>query len=265
MKKVFALLFLLGAPAAAQKPGSSPPALPTHRLLATRGELEHQLAKLHELERVARPPQWVATEISYTQGRLRDGDFQIGDRVLLRVQDPIREGNGATKTPEQQLSDTFTVDQAQALSLPLVGVVSLHGVLRSEIESYLATQIGTQIRDPEVHARALIGVTISGGVLRPGYYAVPADALVGMAITVAGGGSKEGKITDLKIVHDGRVTWKGDELRRAIAAGKTLDELQVQPGDEIAVGQRGSVGDGLRFIAVVLSIPVAILSISRLR
>ncbi|HEV8380690.1 MAG TPA: SLBB domain-containing protein [Gemmatimonadales bacterium] len=262
---MFTLLAVLPAPAWVQQPSGTA----ARRLLATRLEVQSTLDSLRQLRDSHPSLTGFAGEISALEQRLESGDFRVGDRVLIRVEDPLPvtpAGGGGTssaKSPEQQLSDTFTVNGAQALPLPLLGDISLRGVLRSEIEPYLTTQIGTRIRDPEVHARALIVVAVSGGVLKPGYYAVSPDALVGAVINAAGGGIKEGKITDLKIVHHGTTIWKSRALQRAIAEGRTLDDLQVQPGDVIAVGLRDSPVNALRTIAVILSIPVAILTISR--
>jgi protein involved in polysaccharide export with SLBB domain len=256
----FASLASLPGRASAQLPSG-----PAHRLLASRSELEQKLNELRQIEASTRASTQRSAEISYTQGRLEAGDFRAGDRIELRVEDPLPVSSAGTaaKSPEQQLTDTFTVNGTQELTLPLLGSVPLRGVLRSELQQYLTAQIATRIREPAVHARPLIGVAVTGGVLKPGYYAVPPDAGVGAVITAAGGGNKDAKITDVKIVHDGNTIWKGQALQRAIAAGSTLDDLRVQPGDEIVVGQRGSATDALRMAAVILSIPVAILSISR--
>ncbi len=237
------------------------------RLLASRAELTQRLTQLRQMAESTRPPNGLSAEISYVEGRLHAGDFRAGDRLVIQVEEPLPVtpgggGGAAAKSPEQQLTDTFTVNGAQELTLPLLGLVPLRGVLRSELETYLTTQIATRIRNPEVHARALISVAVSGGVQKPGFYAVPPDALVTAVITAAGGGSKEGKVTNVRIVHDGNTVWKGKALQRAIAEGRTLDDLQVQPGDEIAVGQRSSVVEGLRLAALILSIPVAVLTIN---
>ncbi len=260
----FAPLAALPGRAWAQQPSAAV----ARRLLASRAELKQRLTQLRQMAESTRTPNWLNAEISYAEGRLEAGDFRAGDRLVIQVEEPLPVtpgggGGAAAKSPEQQLTDTFTVTGAQELTLPLLGIVPLRGVLRSELETYLTTQIGTRIRAPGVHARALISVVVSGGVQKPGYYSVPPDALVAAVITAAGGGSKEGKITSVRIVHDGNTVWKGKALQRAIAEGRTLDDLQLQPGDEIAVGQRASVIDGLRLAALILSIPVAILTLNR--
>src|SRR2546422_3925529 len=43
------------------------------------------------------------------------------------------------------------------------------------------------------HARALLSVGVTGEVARPGYYAVPGDAVVAMLFTAAGGPTKDAR------------------------------------------------------------------------
>src|SRR5437879_12826964 len=90
-------------------------------------------------------PDGVSTETTYIQRRLKEGDFRVGDRILLVVEDPEPPATGAgtpvVKSSEQQLSDTFTVGSSQELTLPVVGVVSLRGVLRTELEPRLTGEV----------------------------------------------------------------------------------------------------------------------------
>src|SRR3954470_21613746 len=79
--------------------------------------------------------------------------FQVGDRILLRV-----EGDSA-------LSDTFTVVAGPALRLPAIGEISLAGVPRNGLEAHLTREIGRYINDPVVQARALIRVSVVGEVM----------------------------------------------------------------------------------------------------
>ena len=269
----------LAAPAmgAAQLPDETP----VHRLKATRPELEQHLGQLRQLAQSGKlgklSPEWVRAETSYVVRRLEEGDFRVGDRLLIAVEEPgggvVGGGTGgggaadrnAVKSPEQQLTDTFTVGASQELTLPGVGVVSLHGVLRTELEPFLSGEIGRYIKEPVVHARPLISLAVTGGVNKAGYYTVPADALISAVLMAAGGSTKEAKLTDLQIARNGKTVWKGDALRRAVAAGSTLDELQLQPGDEVVVPTKSGAGlDALRYVAAALSIPISIYTISKI-
>src|SRR2546428_10083973 len=151
------------------------------------------------------PPAVVRAETTYIQRRLKEGDFRVGDRVLLAVEDPEPPVTGAAmpvvKSSEQQLSDTFTVGSLQELTLPVVGVVSLRGVLRTELEPRLTEEIARYIRDPVVHARALVGLALTGELARPGYYNGPVDAVV-PAVVMAAGRAAAGTKLDQLIMHD---------------------------------------------------------------
>src|SRR5438552_1709239 len=119
------------------------PAASTHRLTQRRADLEQRLQRLVGMAETGHydkgvSPDGVRTETTYIQRRLKEGDFRVGDRILLVVEDPEPPATGAgtpvVKSSEQQLSDTFTVGSSQELTLPVVGVVSLRGVLRTELE-----------------------------------------------------------------------------------------------------------------------------------
>src|SRR3989442_7963585 len=76
------------------------------------------------------------TEAALVRARLQEGDFQVGDRIRLMVED------------EAQLTDTFTVAEGRVLFLPGIGTIALRGVLRSELESHLRQEIGRYVKNP---------------------------------------------------------------------------------------------------------------------
>jgi len=240
------------------------------RFQATRAELEARLDWLRDMARTSRPA-WLLAESTVVRTRLDQGDFRVGDRVVLTVEDPAPVRGAAdragVKSEEQQLSDTFTVGGGQELLLPVVGTVSLKGALRSELQAIVARQIAGFIRDPVVHARALLSVGVTGEVARPGYYAVPGDAVVAMLLTAAGGPTKDAQMNKLKLDRAGKTLWEGDEFRRAIAEGRTLEDLRVQAGDQLIVptNKHSDLFSPIRFVAVLLSIPVTIYTLTHLK
>ncbi len=177
------------------------------------------------------------------------GDVQVGDRILLRV-----EG-------DDSLTDTFTVEAGPALQLRAIGKVSLAGVRRADLESYLARELAKYLRTPVVHAHVLVRVAILGEVEHPGFYAVPADLVLGDALMRAGGPTRDSKVERLRVERDRAVIWEGERLRRAIAEGKTLDQMGLKAGDQIVVPRRG---DPWRVVAVLVTLPVAIYGIKQL-
>jgi len=216
-----------------------------------------------------------ATQAAAVRARLQDGDFQVGDRVVLRVEgaDAPPEGTAPERTPpgtprsvEQQVSDTFTVAPDRTILLPVWGTVSLRGVLRSELEPYLTREIARYVRDPVVHAHALVRVSVIGGVAHPGFYAMPADALLSDALTAAGGPIVDAKVHEMRIERAGVPLWTGAALQLALAEGRTLDEMNVRAGDRFVIPVRNRDGtyETVRTVGILLGIPLTIYSLTRI-
>lgn len=252
------------------------PATSAHRLTQSRADLEQLLGRLVTMAQTRTydhglSADVVRAETTYIRQRLEQGDFHVGDRVLIAVdipEPPATPPPGpAGKSSEQQLSDTFTVGASRELTLPVVGVVSLRGVLRSELRPRLTEEIARYIRDPVVQARALVGLAIDGEVTRPGYYSVPADAILPAVLTAAGGTTHDAKLNKLRIQRNGKTIWEGDALRQAMTAGSTVDDLELRPGDAIVVPRAGSI-TGLygpaQLVAVLLGIPVTIYTLTKI-
>ena len=196
-----------------------------------------------------------AREAAAIRARLARGDFVVGDRILLQV-----EG-------EPTLSDTFTVGLGAQLTLPLVGAVPLAGVLRSELHEYLTRRLAQNLRDPEVRTRSFVRLSIQGAVTHPGYYGVPADALLSDALMAAGGTMQEANVARLRIERDGKPIWDGKALQQAIAEGRTLDDAGLVAGDQFIVRRRrgASAGEVVRLVGFLVTIPVTIYTLTRIR
>lgn len=167
--------------------------------------------------------------------RLVNGDFRVGDRITLSV-----EG-------EPQLPDTVVVENGPKITLALFGDIALNGVLRSEIQTHLTDHLGRFINGPEVRAQALMRLSIQGQVGDPGFYVVPADILVSDALMTAGGPAPEADLEELRIERASATLIGGASLQEAMRQGWTLDQLNLQAGDQIVMPQRsggffGSVG-----------------------
>ena len=156
-------------------------------------------------------------------GQGRSTPFQVGDRILLRV-----EGDSA-------LSDTFTVVTGPALRLPEIGEISLADVARADVEPYLTSVLGRYIKHLSLEARALIRISVMGEVERPGFYAVPTDLVLPDALMRAGGATAEARLDRLTVMRGNSALQDEGALQAAIARGATLDELGMRAGDRIQV------------------------------
>ena len=212
----------------------------------SRRELEARAAAL------ARQP-GRAAEAAYLRTRLRDGDFQVGDMVVLHV------------AGVQQFSDTFQVRSGRVLQLPELPPISLGGVLRSELQGHLQRQLGRYIINPTVDAYSLVRVAVAGGVARPGFYEVRPDAPITDAVMYAGGLSGEGDATKMSVRRAGRTLIPEGALRTQVAMGATLDDLNVRPGDELRVGERTRRNwlETARTLAYVVALAAGVWGIGR--
>ena len=215
------------------------------RSVRTRADLERLLADYESA--LASPAysegvkQAIRRDAERVRDRLRDGDFRLGDAVLLYV-----EG-------EPTLPDTVRVEAGPKIALPLFGDIPLAGVLRSEISEHLTRELARFIKDPVVRAEALMRLSIQGQVASPGFYVVPAQILVSQALMVAGGPAAEADLDDLRIERGAQTLLSGDVLQEALREGLTLDQLNLQAGDQVVLpAQRPGIwGSVLRYGLII--------------
>jgi protein involved in polysaccharide export with SLBB domain len=240
------------APALAQAPSPQP----SRNTQASRDELmilaadaERQAASAGA-EEMRQQKLLEATEL---RERLRDGDFQVGDRIVLSVR-----GDSA-------LTDTFVVRSGRTLSLPNVAEISLAGVLRSELQSFLSKEIARYVREPVVQTSSLIRLAVLGQVIRPGFYAVGSDVLVTDVIMLAGGPNAEADLRKVSVRRGAREVWTADRIHRAMTQGTTLDQLNLRAGDELVIGERKRRGFGsvLQVVTALSAVAVGLVSLSR--
>lgn len=191
-----------------------------------------------------------ATEL---RERLRDGDFQVGDRIVLSV-----HGDSA-------LTDTFVVRAGRTLSLPNVSEVSLAGVLRSELQAFLSKEIARYVREPVVQTSSLIRLAVLGEVIRPGFYAVGSDVLVTDVIMLAGGPNSAADLRKVSVRRGAREVWTSDRIHAAMTQGTTLDQLNLRAGDELVIGERKRRGFGsvLQVVTALSAAALGIVTLSR--
>jgi protein involved in polysaccharide export with SLBB domain len=200
------------------------------QLYATRDALEARAADAERL--VSAPSTSSATreqkriEALELRTRLDKGDFHAGDQIVVST------------TIERVRIDTLTVDADQSIDLGQFPKVSLRGVLRSELEDRLRSHLATYVREPRVSAQPLVRLSVTGQVGRPGFYNVPANALVTDVIMLAGGPTSAADISKSVVRRDNEKLWDRDEVRTAISDGYSIDTFDLRAGDELVVGEK---------------------------
>jgi SLBB domain-containing protein/polysaccharide biosynthesis/export protein len=203
------------------------------RSQATRTELESAAAAA---ERVARSThdgklrERKADEAQRIRERLREGDFQPGHRIYLVV------------STDSALTDTFTVRSDRKLLLPNLPEISLAGVLDSELESYLTTQVSKYVRNPTVRATGLLRIAITGAVGRPGFYSVPTDALLSDVVMLAGGPTGVAELRKSVVRRGSNVVLRSGAVDEAFRSGLTVSDVAMRPGDEVEVPDKTQRG-----------------------
>jgi protein involved in polysaccharide export with SLBB domain len=209
------------ATASAQQPGATgqPAVAPASAAKsAARADLERQLAAAEAAGRSA--------DVATIRRRLTEGDLRPGDRIALDV-----SGN-------LTVHDTIAVRAGQVITIPTLPDISVRGVLVPELNDYLTSQIARYVRDPVVHSMALTRVSIAGAVARPGFYAVPADILLGDVVMHAGGPTQNADMHRTVVRRGTKEILSGAAVQRALRDGATISQVGLMAGDEVVVGEK---------------------------
>jgi protein involved in polysaccharide export with SLBB domain len=158
--------------------------------------------------------------------RLHDGDFQLGDRILLTV------------FSDAAHTDTLVVRDGRVIDLPGKAVLPLSGVLRSELKDRVSEEVLKYVKADRVDVTPLTRIGVLGEVARPGYFALRSDVPITDAIMQAGGPTASADIERSVVRRANREYRSADETAQAVAKGLTLDQLGLSAGDELVVGRQ---------------------------
>lgn len=191
-------------------------------------------------------------EASLLRSRLKTGDFQEGDRIVV-----VLESNPTA-------IDTMQVRAGKVLQFPRMSEVSLEGVLRSELNDALRRHLSRYLTNPEVRATPLLPVSVLGNVVHPGFFYAPADYLLRDLIMRAGGPGPDADVSKTEVRRAGRTIWNVKEVRVALASGLSLDRLHLRAGDEVYVPpqrRRFQLTTILGLVSAAAAVSVALLQL----
>ncbi len=159
-------------------------------------------------------------------------DYVIGpgDQLLVR----------ATGVLDFELRPT--VDRDGQIVIPKVGPVSVAGVKRVDLESYLTRQIGRSYKNFTVSATLgrlrSIDIYVTGQARRPGKYTVSSLSSLLNAVFTSGGPNAHGSMRRVRLVRDNRTVSVFD-LYDFIVRGDTSKDSRLLPGDVIVFPSAG--------------------------
>jgi protein involved in polysaccharide export with SLBB domain len=160
------------------------------------------------------------------RSRLQRGDFQDGDRIVVKLLGSVT------------FSDTVTVRSGKMLPLPKMADLPLEGVLRSELNSRLSSHLARYLRDSSAQATPLLRLAVLGAVRSPGYYYTSADLLLSDVVMKAGGPAPNADVGKMVIRRAGETIWGAQDTRTALSDGLSLDRLHLRAGDEVYVAEQ---------------------------
>ncbi len=162
-------------------------------------------------------------ELSAIRMRLQQGDFRVGDRFVITLrQDSVR-------------SDTASVRDSLKVSVANLPDASLAGVLRSELDEHMTAHVARYLRNVSVRTSVLTRVAILGAVRTPGFYYASPDRPISDLVMVAGGPADQANLNELEVSRGTAKLLSVKDSRKAVKDGRTLEQLDVQSGDEVKI------------------------------
>ena len=201
-------------------------------LLASRSDLATAAANAEQAATSGEPAQRAQSAMTAAaiRQRLRDGDLQVGDRIVVTIiSDAVHR-------------DTVLVRSDRSIELPGLIIVPVAGILRSELQDHVSAEVMKYVKAERVEVTPLLRVGILGAVARPGYFAFASDVPITDAIMVAGGPTGNADVERSVILRRNQEFRSPVETSKAIANGQTFDQIGLMAGDELVVGQRKDFG-----------------------
>lgn len=133
---------------------------------------------------------------------------------------------------QENLSNTYSVDQAGYIAFPLIGSVPARGYTSRQVEQAIAERLRQgYVRDPDVTVEIdrYRPVFIMGEVGAPGQYSYVPGMTVQKAVAAAGGFSARASQTSADITRT---------INGKVMTGRVLTSDPLLPGDTVYVRER---------------------------
>jgi len=161
---------------------------------------------------------------------------------------PYRLGPGDTLTVITQrfpdLSFNANVSPEGNIVVPLLGTVSVGGLTLAEVQEKIRLGLNRYVIDPVVNASIAgqrpVQVTITGAVVKPGFYNLGFPPRLTAALLTAGGSTIQADLRQIRVrrfLLDGSFIEQPIDLFTPLAAGDPLPDLRLEDGDAVIVPQ----------------------------
>jgi hypothetical protein len=185
------------------------------------------------------------TEAFVIRKRLRDGDFEVGDRIEVRY-----EGEQAPRSDSVLVVESGRIVR---LGSPM-GDLDLTGVLRSELADSVTGRVDRYFRTVKVHVTPRLRLTVLGGVRSPGPLYTRVDTPLSEIIVRAGGQDPTTDLSNVVIRRGGQIVLERRDVQAALTDGLTVERLGLLAGDEIVVGTKPPGNRWLMWLQIGLPI-----------
>jgi protein involved in polysaccharide export with SLBB domain len=195
--------------------------------------------------------------------RLQDGDFRVGDRIYIEVDNSVL-GTASTEAAVF-LRDTLTVMDGNRVFVRGLGDVSLDGILRSELNGRIRGAVSEFLLNSRTTARPLIRLGVFGSISRPGYYSLPLEARLDAVLMLAGGPLADANPEGMRVMRGDTIVLTERDVLTYVANGTVIGEMGLQVGDQLVVSRRQLVLDANFTDRIVFNLLFVILNIVAFR
>jgi hypothetical protein len=164
------------------------------------------------------------------RSRLNEGDFDVGDVIIASY-----EGLGLTGR------DSLIVTAGRVLTMKApLGDLDLHGVLRSEVSDLITLRVAKYFKSEVVRVTPMLRLQVSGAARSPGFYQARPDEPLSDVIMRAGQGPGA-DMRNVEIKRGDVTVWQRADVQTAFSDGLTVEQLDLQAGDEVVIGADTSI------------------------
>ena len=145
-----------------------------------------------------------------------------------------------------EFSTVANIDEEGNIIMPILGRISLAGLTVVEAEQKIIYELNNRYlqEKPEVFvvltAPRPAQVTILGEVVRPGFYSFISGSPLNVALTAAGGSTKDADLRSVVIrrsLVDGTIIEREIDLYTPLITSQALPDVRLQGGDTILINQ----------------------------